>query len=38
MDSLFEEGRNQLKNNRKIPTYYKEVLSGLITYLELRDK
>ena len=37
MDELFKESKTLVLKNRNIPTYYKEILLGFITYLELRE-
>ena len=37
MNELFEESKKLVMKNRNIPTYYKEILLGFITYLEIRD-
>ena len=37
MTELFEESKKLVVKNRNIPTYYKEILLGFITYLEIRD-
>lgn len=37
MNSLFKESKNLIMKNRNIPTYYKEILLGLIIYLEIRE-
>ena len=37
MNSLFSESKKLILKNRNIPTYYKEILLGLIIYLEIRD-
>ncbi len=37
MNDLFIESKKLVIKNRNIPTYYKEVLLGFITYLEIRD-
>ena len=37
MNELFSESKKLVQKNRNIPTYYKEVLLGFITFLEIRD-
>jgi len=37
MNDLFTESKKLVVKNRNIPTYYKEILSGFITFLEIRD-
>jgi len=37
MNELFEESKNLVIKNRNIPTYYKEILLGFITFLEIRE-
>ncbi|MBE6150951.1 MAG: hypothetical protein E7162_03975 [Firmicutes bacterium] len=37
MDELFKTSKALVLKNRNIPTYYKEILLGFITYLELRE-
>lgn len=37
MNELFEESKKLVSKNRNIPTYYKEVLLGFITFLEIRE-
>lgn len=37
MNELFEESKKLVIKNRNIPTYYKEILLGFITYLEIRE-
>ena len=37
MDELFKISKALVLKNRNIPTYYKEILLGFITYLELRE-
>lgn len=37
MNELFDESKKLVLKNRNIPTYYKEVLLGFITFLEIRD-
>ena len=37
MEQLFEESKSLVIKNRNIPTYYKEILLGFITFLEIRD-
>lgn len=37
MEELFAEAKNAVIKNRNIPMYYKEILLGFITYLEIRE-
>ena len=37
MNELFKEAKILTMKNRNIPTYYKEILLGFITYLEIRE-
>ncbi len=37
MNELFVQSKNLVIKNRNIPTYYKEILLGFITFLEIRD-
>ena len=37
MNELFLESKKLILKNRNIPAYYKEILLGLITFLEIRD-
>ena len=37
MDELFKQSKSLVLKNRNIPAYYKEILLGFITYLELRE-
>lgn len=37
MNELFEESKKLVTKNRNIPTYYKEILLGFITFLEIRE-
>lgn len=37
MNALFNESKSSIIKNRNIPAYYKEILLGLITYLEIRE-
>ena len=37
MDKLFLDSKNAIAKNRNIPTLYKEILLGFVTFLEIRD-
>ncbi len=37
MDNLFNMTKTLVKKNRNIPNYYKEIILGFITFLEIRD-
>lgn len=37
MDELFKQSKTLVIKNRNIPAYYKEILLGFITYLEIRE-